>query len=125
MHIQSKIQLQYNDGVTGTRTSKVIGMVENILRNGDCTYLGANFTYGDLEDVTPDGYRQIMKDSFELNSAEEIQELYDAIKDSLPSTDDEPLYERSKIYEAFRLEMVQTFLPMNPALTIADIELIQ
>jgi len=120
MYLKSKVELTYNSGITDTTSSIVFGRVENFARNGDCTNIAAAFHYvDDLEATEP-----IMKGVFELATAEEVQSLYDMIKADLPGTDNEPYYEASKIYLAFRLQMLQTFLPQNPELTLADIELV-
>jgi hypothetical protein len=124
MYIKSTIPLTFNDGISGQKTSTVIGTVQGFTRNGDCTYFGAEYTYADFDDQTEEGFKKISSGAFELKTEAEIQALYDQIKDNLPSTDNEPLYERSKIYEAFRIEMVQTFLPLNPTLTVNDIEIV-
>ena len=127
MYLKSKITLQYNDGMTGTTSSKVIGKVVNFARNGDCTNFGANFQYLNADAGTSEGFPLITQGAFELKTAEECQALFDAIKANLPdvNTVGEPAYEAAKVYEAFRLEMLQTFLPMNPDLTAEDIEIIE
>lgn len=122
MYLKSKIELTFNSGMTGTKTGIVIGSIESFMRSGDCTKLGANYIYAEFE--SEEKSTIIEKNAFHLNSAEEIQAMYDIIKNDLPSTDDEPLYERTKIYLAFRLKMLETFLPMNEGLTIEDIEII-
>jgi len=121
MYLKSKIELTYNSGITGQVSSIVYGRIENFARNGECTDLRAAYHYVDSLETD----QAIMQGVFELATAEEIEQLYNMIKADLPGTDDEPLYERTKIYLAMRLQMLETFLPLNPELTLADLELIQ
>ena len=123
MYLKSKIALTYNAGITGQATTTVLGRVKSFMRDGDCTQLGANFLYAN-NDAEGEDKPVILQGAFELKTPEEIQAVYDMIKDDLPSTDDEPLYERTKIYYAFRLEMYKTFLPLNPDLQLTDIEVL-
>lgn len=123
MFLKSKIPLTYNSGVSGQATTVVLGLIPSFSRNGECTTFGANFQYLN-NDIEGDEKPIILQGAFYLKSTEEIQAVYNMIKADLPSTDDEPLYERTKIYLAFRLEMYQTFLPLNPDLVLTDIDVL-
>ena len=121
MYLKSKIALTYNSGVNEQKSSTVIGSVLSFSRNGECTSFGADFRYSN-GDIEPN--EMIIQGAFHLNTIEEIDVVYQTVKADLPNTDDEPLYERTKNYLAFRLEMFQTFLPLNPSLLLTDIEII-
>jgi hypothetical protein len=102
-----------------------MGTIINVSRPGDCDRLGANYIYQDFNSVE-DPKKIIKQGGFTLDSEAEIQALFDMFKADLPDPNaDEPLYERTKYYMAYRLEMVSTFLPLNPGLTISDIDIIQ
>lgn len=124
MNILSKVALTYNAGVTGQESSVVAGYITNTSRNGNCSWLGANFTYVN-NDFEGEKKPIILQGAFELKTVEEIQALYEIIKADLPSTDNEPVYESTKYYMAFRLEMFKTFLPLNPDLKIEDLEIVE
>lgn len=126
MHLESNIELNFNSGMTEQKTAFITGQIENFSRNGDCTEFGANYLYSEgLGDDTT----ALASGSFIIDNETEIQALYDQIKADLPATlpadvIDEPLQERTKMYLAFRVKMVETFLPLNPGLTIADINIV-
>ena len=121
MYLISKNPLKFNAGVTGQAEAVVIGEILNTSRSGDCDALGANYLYA--KETGEEQKELIVKGGFEV-AGEELQTLYDAIKADIPATDNEPLRERTKLYLAFRLKMVETFLDLNPGLTPADIEII-
>jgi hypothetical protein len=126
MYLKTKIELNYNDGLTGQTSSIIYGRIENIQRNGDCTnFLGA-YAYTRIDTIEEETVETLISSGvFMLENEEQIESLYNLIKDGLPTTEDEPLYERTKNYLAFRYEMLNTFLPLNPDLTINDIEIFE
>ena len=109
----------FNKPMSGTLSEVLIGGVQNIARSSN-TYFGANYAYS-LEDGTV-----IMKAAFELKTRDEIIALNEMIKADLPIYEEtpEPDFEELKVMLAFRLEMYQMLLPMNPTLKIEDIEIV-
>ena len=125
MYLKSNIPLTYNDGISGHIQSIVIGTIINVSRPGNCDSLGANYIYQDFSSKE-DPKKIIKRGGFTLDNEAEIQALFDIFKKDLPDPNiNEPLYERTKYYMAYRLEMISTFSPLNPGLTINDIDIIQ
>lgn len=126
MILKTKIAVTFNDPhrMTGTTTSVLYGQLKNVSRIGR-DYLGANFSYL-VATEDPNQFKPVMTDAFELKSEEAIIALNDQIKNDLPVYDEtpEPEFEDLKTMLAFRLEMLQTLLPLNPELTLEDIELV-
>jgi len=119
MILKTNKPVTFNKAMTGTETAILIGGVQNIARSGN-SYFGANYAYS-LETG-----EVILKAAFELKTREEIIALNEMIKADLPIYEEtpEPDFEELKVMLAFRLEMYQMLLPMNPSLTIQDIELV-
>ena len=125
MYIKSKIALKVNAGLTGQIDTIIGGVIKNTSRNGDCTYLGANYSYVDLNQANENGENPIIQNgAFELKTSEEIEALYEMVKADIPTEGTEPQIEATKYCLAFRLEMLKAFLPLNPDLTLEDIEIV-
>lgn len=123
MYVQSKIALIHNDGMVDRASSIVRGTIVNTSRNADCTTLGVNYVYS-LVDGEGNVTGVLKKGGFK-RAGSDIQILHDEIAVGLPDPDDnEAFYEASKYHSAFMLQMLITFLPLNPELVIGDFEIV-
>lgn len=102
MKIRTKIEVNYNSGVAGTATGIVEGHLVSTAWMNDFQTVGANYIY-----TTTDG-TQIANGGFQV-SGEDVETLYNAIKDSIPTDQNHKDTERTKYYLAFIIEMAQTF----------------
>jgi hypothetical protein len=112
MKIRTKTEVNYNSGVAGTTTGIVEGFIVSTAWMNDFQTVGANYIY-----ATPEGV-QIANGGFQV-SGEDVETLYNAIKDSIPTDQDHRTTEKTKYYLAFIIEMAQTF-----SLDASQIELI-
>ena len=112
MITKTKVTVSYNNGVKGTKDGIISGVIDNASWIEDFTKLGANYTYLD-EEGNP-----IWKDSF-IIEGEAIQQLYDAVKGSIPSGLGYADTERITYYLAMVIQMAQTF-----GIPTTDIEII-
>jgi len=111
MKIRTKIDVAYNSGVTGTKTGIVEGTLQDGLWLDNFNKVGANYIYSA-------GGVQFYKNAF-LIEGENIQLMYDAVKDLVPeglSFKDEQQY---LFYFGFMFEMAQTF-----GINTTDIEIV-
>jgi len=125
MYLKSKIELTHNDGVATTANSIIVARLLGFERDGDCTKVLASYDYSKVG-LNEEGQTiatPIIRDKI-LIEGEALNALHNAVRPDIPNTDDEPLRERTKMYLAFRLRMVETFKGLNPDLTVGDIEII-
>lgn len=107
MKLTTSVDVTFNDGITGTKTGKVTGVLINVgwinnLDTGVFDTIGANYAY-----FRDDG-TQIAQDAFTI-VGEEVENLYQAIKSEVPTEGDHKTIEMTKFYLAFRYQMAATF----------------
>ena len=69
MYLETKKAVKFNDGMTGTKESVLIGMLQDVTRKG-VEYLGANYVYG--IEVESGKISAISKGAFELKRSHKI-----------------------------------------------------
>jgi hypothetical protein len=102
MTIKTKVPVTYNSGVTGTSEGIVSGIINDASWINDFNCIGVNYQYFD------ENGRAFHIDSFTINE-DQIDALYEAIKESIPSTGTYRDIERFKFYLGFVFQMAQTF----------------
>lgn len=102
MKIRTKSNVTYNKPITGTSDGVVIGIINNASWVDDFNRLGVNYQYADINgnvfhtsSFTIDGYQ--------------IDAMYEAIKDSIPTEGTYRDIERAKFYLGFIFQMAATF----------------
>jgi len=112
MKIRTKIDVTYNNGVTGTKTGIVEGTLQDGLWMNNFNTVGANYIY------SADGVA-FYKNSFSIDD-DQIEVLYEAIKGSIPEGLDYRDTNRFSFYLGFIFEMAQTF-----GINTTDIEIVE
>jgi hypothetical protein len=105
MKIKTKIQVNYNDGILGTKNDFVTGVINTINIRSDFKLFIISYTYSDSEG------NEIKNSSYSLTDVE-ANNLYQSIKADLPAnfsdlTEKEQLM--YKYYNGFIQIMSQTF----------------
>jgi hypothetical protein len=118
MKLRTKIDVTYNDGVTGSATGIVEGHLQNTSLMDNFNVIGANYKYslppneqGEVQDITP-----ILGFIVEGTDADN---LYNIIKGDIPAGLEFREMQRYTYYLAFVYEMAKTF-----NITVEQIELI-
>jgi len=101
MKLRTKIDVNFNSGVTGTATGIVEGTLQDGLWLENFNKVGANFTY------SANG-QEFYKNAF-LIEGENIQLMYDAVKGSIPEGLDFKDEQKYMFYLGFMFEMANTF----------------
>ena len=116
MYLKSNKTVTYNDTKTTSKTVLMTGTLEEVYKciGAEKTKIAFNYT-----DVDGGVYEH---SKYELTDAEK-DAIYPLIKDSLPDIDvvGESAYELAKLYEGFKIKMVEEF----PELTVADIDIVE
>lgn len=115
MKLRTKIEVTYNAGVTGQETGIVEGYLENTALLDDFNTVGANYIY-----AKPVGEQVelITKGGFTVEG-EQADQLYNAIKGSIPEGLEFRDTQRYTYYLAFVYEMANTF-----GIETTDIEIV-
>jgi hypothetical protein len=113
MKIRTKIEVTYNDGVTGQTIGIVEGNIQDASWMNDFNTIGANYIYS-----KPDG-TQFYKNGFYIEN-EQIDVLWNAIKGTIPEGLDYRDTNRFAFYLGFIYEMAQTF-----SIELTDIEIVE
>jgi len=112
MTIKSTKNVTFNSGVAGTREGILTGVIESVSWVNDFNCVGANYSYIDTEG------KKVFTDAFTVEN-EKIEELYEAIKGSIPPNGTHREIEKTKFYLAFMYVMSATF-----GIELEDIELV-
>lgn len=102
MVVKSKIDLTYNTGVNSTETGILTGVIASASWYDDFTKVGVNYVY-----FSADG-KEVSRSAF-IIEGENINLLFEAIKDKIPTDLTEVETERYKFYLGFVIEMANTF----------------
>lgn len=118
MKVKTKIPVTYNDGIKSQTSAIVEGhILSSAWTNGEYNQLGFNFAYTTEPDE--EGNRTvIVKDGFTVDG-ETIEQLYQAVKDSVPTDLTYAETQQYLHYLGFIQEMASTF-----EVTPADIEIV-
>ena len=112
MKLRTKINVNYNIGVNSQESGIVEGTLQDGLWLNNFNQVGANFIYSTSEGV------QFYKDAF-LIEGEQIQVMYDAVKDLVPENLDFKSQQEYLFYLGFMFEMANTF-----GINTSDIEIV-
>jgi hypothetical protein len=113
MYLRTKVDVDYNAGITGTQTGIVLGQLGLALWENDFNKVGANYTYFTYQGV------KIHNAAFFVEG-DEIDAFYDAIKTEIPEGLGKRDTERYTFILAFMSRMADTF-----GITTADIEIVE
>lgn len=113
MTIKTTVDVNYNVGVTGNHTGKVIGLIESCAWADDFETVGVNYVY-----LTEQG-QVIHRDGYTVKGKEQIDALYSDITGSLTDLGSKVDNTRQEFYAGFAYVMAQTF-----GLQVSDIEII-
>ena len=116
MIVRTKVDVLYNVGVQGTATGIVNGSLGGVVWNEDFNQIQANYSYYIIDDL---GDAVIILQTAFTISNEDIDNLYNAIKGSIPPNLEERENTRYKFYLAMVFQMAQTF-----QIPITDVELV-
>lgn len=118
MKLKTKVAVSYNAGITGTTSSIVEGHLVNVSFSGDGQELGANYIYTTEEDEA--GNNTVIAQNGFILKGQEIENLYDAVKGSIPEGLDYRSTQQYTYYLGFLYQMAQTF-----GVQTTDIEIIE
>ena len=113
MTIKTTVDVNYNVGVTGNQTGKVIGVIESSAWADDFETVGVNYVY-----LTEQG-QLIHRDGYTIKGKAQIDGLYTQISNGLEDLGSKVDNTRMEFYAGFIHVMAQTF-----GITVNDIELI-
>ena len=102
MILKSKIEVTYNQAITGTATGIIQGVIESIAWDNDFQRVGVNFAYFDAND------QMLFRNAFFVQG-DSIDAFYDSIKANIPTGLGKRDTERWTFYLAFQFQMAQTF----------------
>jgi len=112
MKLRTKVEVNYNNGASGTSKGIIEGRLQDCVWLEDFNVIGANYNY-----TTPEG-KVFHKDGFTVEN-EKIEALYSSIKDSIPEGLDYRSTNRFSFYLGFIFEMSKTF-----GVEFTDIEIV-
>ena len=113
MKLRTKVDVTYNYGIATTKTGKVEGILHDCAWMNDFNIIGANYSYTDTEGNV------LFKNGFTIEG-DQIETLWNAIKDSIPEGLNYRDTTRYKFYLGFIFEMAQTF-----GIAATDIEIVE
>ena len=113
MTIKTKVDVNYNKGVTGNQTGKVIGVIESCAWANDFETVGVNYVYLDEQGGL------IHRDGYTINGKEQIDGLYNDISQGLTDLESKVDNTKQEFYAGFIYVMAQTF-----GIEVSDIEVI-
>lgn len=113
MILKSKVEVTYNQAITGTATGIIQGAIESIAWDNDFQNVGVNFVYYDVNG-TP-----LFRNAFFVNG-DAIDQFYDSIKANIPTGLGKRDTERWTFYLAFQFQMAQTF-----GIEVTDIDIVE
>jgi len=117
MKIRTKVPVTYNNGINSTSEAVIEGVIQNTSWVDEYSVLGANFKY-QLEADEQGNSVVLLQNSF-LVKGEEIETLYQAVKDQVPADLTYAETQQYLHYLGFVIEMAKTF-----DITPADIEIV-
>lgn len=108
MYVKSKVAVTYNDGIKSQASAIVEGhILSSAWTNGEYNQLGFNFAYTSVADE--EGNRTVLvKDGFTVDG-DTIEQLYQAVKDSVPTDLTYAETQQYLHYLGFIQEMATTF----------------